>query len=202
MQTLAACAQLGSDSVRHTICLATDRLKCLRSPKGSSPVLPSAGIPPGWTTKTHKRFVSKDQHILQQAEDALGKRPENCLFSLRVYLSLKLTSHIVVKEASAALRRHLSSRTAAMLVPLNRYLNTLIPPPTETGTRLKPFNNAHFLASLKAHGSPLPFRSNSKQKQFYERWLRTPAFGLWLARQEEIVGDVLTSRASSTSLVA
>ncbi|VDB84763.1 unnamed protein product [Peniophora sp. CBMAI 1063] len=153
-------------------------------PKGpSSPILPAAGIPPGWTTKRHKRFISKDPHILQTVEDALGKRPET------------------LQEASAVLRRHLSSRTAAMLVPLNRYLNSLIPPPTEAGTRLKPFNDAQFLASLKAHGSPLPFRSSSKQKQFYERWLRTPAFGLWLARQEEIVGNVLTSRASTSSLV-
>jgi hypothetical protein len=86
-----------------------------------------------------------------------------------------------------------------MLVPLNRYLNTLIPSPAENLSRLRPFNDTHFFASLKTHGSPLPFKTSSKQRKFYERWLRTPAFGLWLARQEEIVDDVLTSRAGASS---
>lgn len=106
-----------------------------------------------------------------------------------------------MEEASSNLRRHFSSRSAALLVPLNRYLNTLIPSPSETirarsaPLRLKPFNNANFLASLKAHGAPLPFRSTSKRREFYERWLRTPAFGLWLARQEEVVEKVLAHNA-------
>ena len=165
------------------------------------------------------------------------------------------------------LRNHFNARTTAFLAPLSRYLNTLIPLPSETvrirggegegrigsgasstvslvsevssasslplptrihapapnsipnstrmqiqaqfrlspspapspspmslptpTSRLKPFNTSHFLASLKTHGSPLPFRSSAKQREFYERWLRTPAFGVWLAKQEEVVGRVL-----------
>lgn len=103
-----------------------------------------------------------------------------------------------MEEGSTSLRRHFSSRSAALLVPLNRYLNSLIPRPSEvsgatadSGLRLKPFNNASFFASLKAHGAALPFRSGTKQREFYERWLRTPAFGLWLARQEDVVGRAL-----------
>ena len=101
---------------------------------------------------------------------------------------------VPVAEASFNLRRHFSSRSAALLVPLNRYLNTLIPRPSEagsTGMRLKSFNNANFFASLKTHGAVLPFRSGAKQREFYERWLRTPAFGIWLARQEDIVTRTL-----------
>lgn len=96
-------------------------------------------------------------------------------------------------EASFNLRRHFYSRSAALLVPLNRYLNTLIPRPSEasTGLRLKSFNNANFFASLKTHGAILPFRSGAKQREFYERWLRTPAFGIWLARQEDLVARSL-----------
>ena len=59
--------------------------------------------------------------------------------------------------------------------------------------RLKPFNETAFLASLKTNGSPLPFKSNAKRKEFYERWLRTRAFGLWLAAQEEVVDRVLAT---------
>ncbi|KAI0041192.1 DUF1630-domain-containing protein [Auriscalpium vulgare] len=159
----------------------------------SSSDLPSSvvGPPPGWKTKTHKRFISKDRQLLQQMEDAFRRGP------------------LALEEASTNLRRHFSSRSAALLVPLNRYLNTLIPSPAETirtpsvTARLKPFNNNNFLASLKTHGAVLPFRSAQKQRLFYERWLRTPAFGLWLARQEEVVERVLaekrTTRASTPS---
>ena len=100
---------------------------------------------------------------------------------------------VPVAEASFNLRRHFSSRSAALLVPLNRYLNTLIPRPSETstGSRLKSFNNANFFASLKTHGAVLPFGSGAKQREFYERWLRTPAFGIWLARQEDLVARTL-----------
>jgi hypothetical protein len=97
-------------------------------------------------------------------------------------------------DASLVLRCHFTSRTTALLVPLNRYLNTLIPSPAEYSSslhRLKPFNSDNFLSSLKAHGSPLPFRSAMKQKEFYERWLKTPNFGVWLAQQEEVVRRVL-----------
>lgn len=100
-------------------------------------------------------------------------------------------------EASLSLRQHFCSRTVAFLVPFNRYLNTLIPsqhstqPSSANQLRLKPFSTTDFLASLKAHGALLPFKSASKQKEFYERWLRTPAFGLWLGHQEELVQRVL-----------
>ena len=102
---------------------------------------------------------------------------------------------VPVAEASFNLRRHFSSRSAALLAPLNRYLNTLIPRPSEAnaGSRLKSFNNANFFASLKTHGAVLPFKSNTKQREFYERWLRTPAFGMWLARQEDLVSRTLES---------
>ncbi|KAK7044084.1 hypothetical protein VNI00_007800 [Paramarasmius palmivorus] len=67
---------------------------------------------------------------------------------------------------------------------------------SDTSLRLKPFNSANFFVSLKAHGTPLPFRSTSKRTEFYERWLKTPAFGLWLAQQERIVQSVLKERSS------
>lgn len=138
-----------------------------------------AGLEPGWKTKTHKRYTSKDRQLLQQLEAVAGGGNANAL-----------------EDASFRLRRHFSSRSAALLVPLNRYLNTLIPRPSEvsgatTDLRLKPFKNGNFFASLKAHGAALPFRSSAKQREFYERWLRTPAFGLWLARQEDVVKRTL-----------
>ncbi|KIY68703.1 DUF1630-domain-containing protein [Cylindrobasidium torrendii FP15055 ss-10] len=131
---------------------------------------------PGWKTKTHKRYISKDQAILKQLEHALNGSGSDQL------------------TASLAMRRHFCQRTNEMLIPLSRYLNTLIPPPADVRngkTRLKPFQNSAFFASLKEHGSPLPFKSSTKRRDFYERWLKTPSFGLWLAQQEGIVQSVL-----------
>lgn len=102
------------------------------------------------------------------------------------------------------LRRHFCARTSELLVPLTRYLNSLIPTPTEVDTarrggkmarlRLKPFSSAQFFTSLKAHGAPLPFRSTRNRTEFYERWLKTPYFGIWLAQQEQVVQGVLNNK--------
>ncbi|KAJ3712173.1 hypothetical protein C8R42DRAFT_687227 [Lentinula raphanica] len=145
------------------------------------------GPTPGWTTKIHKRYISKDRTLLKQLEDACKGSEQQKI------------------DGSLALRLHFCSRTNELLIPLTRYLHTLIPTPAEVaqieknmgkgGTdrslRLKPFNTANFFVSLKTHGATLPFRSSSKRTEFYERWLKTPAFGLWLAQQETIVQDVL-----------
>ena len=90
-------------------------------------------------------------------------------------------------HASLLLRRHFCSRTNELLIPLSRYLNTLIPTPSEVAScsltrlegdtdndkrlKLKPFNSDNFFASLKAYGTTLPFRSNGKRNEFYERWV-------------------------------
>ena len=151
-------------------------------------------------------------------------------------------------EASLNLRRHFLSRSAQLITPLARYLNTLIPSPTEVkqharktsgfpssstttpstaqknfGLRLKPFNRTNFFASLKTHGSILPFKSTRKKTEFYERcvfliyclttcclrwrifwsvlfrWLKSPTFGTWLAQQEQIVQSVLNDPPPSNS---
>ncbi|KAG6374546.1 hypothetical protein JVT61DRAFT_4595 [Boletus reticuloceps] len=137
------------------------------------------GPSPGWTTKTHRRHISKDRQLLKTLEKACAGHEEEQI------------------RASLAMRGHFCARTNAMLVPLNRYLNTLMPSPSERNTgkaRLKPFSSNDFLASLKKSPSALPFKSSSKQKEFYDKWLRSPAFGLWLARQEEVIGTLLRDR--------
>jgi len=53
---------------------------------------------------------------------------------------------------------------------------------------------ADFFSSLRSNPSALPFKSSSKQKEFYEKWVKTPAFGLWLARQEEVVQEALRKK--------
>ncbi|KAF8333860.1 hypothetical protein F5887DRAFT_991661 [Amanita rubescens] len=145
-----------------------------------SPALGSIQSAPGWKSKTHKRYISKDRTLLKQLEVACKGNEQTQL------------------DSSLVLRRHFCSRTRDFLAPLTRYLHTLIPSPAEvtiardTGNiRMKPFNSEHFFTSLKANGSTLPFRSSRQRTEFYERWLKTPAFGLWLGQQEQIVHVVL-----------
>ena len=137
-----------------------------------------SGPSPGWETKTHNRYISKDRDLLKHLENVLK------------------VEGLVDKDGSAGLmlRRHFTTRAVQFLVPLTRYINTLIPSPRLSSSpanaaqrTLKPFNRDQFFASLKTHGSPLPFRSSAKRTEFYERWLRSPAFGLWMARQEETI---------------
>ena len=129
---------------------------------------------------------------------------------------LRVHSPFIGLGASLALRRHFCSRSTQLITPLARYLNTLIPSPSEVHharnassalprssssspfsspalsplpssssrmgltplqghnsnkpLRLKPFNSANFISSLKAHGSVLPFKSTSKMVEFYQRY--------------------------------
>ncbi|TFK75071.1 DUF1630-domain-containing protein [Pluteus cervinus] len=147
---------------------------------------PTTGPPPGWKTKTHKRYISKNRDLLRDLEKACQGNDDARM------------------KASCLLRQHFHSRTTELITPLSRYLNTLIPSPSELSKakssnktpRLKAFNSDNFFASLKASGCTLPFRSAKQKVEFYERWLRTPSFGLWLAQQEVIVQDVLTDHVN------
>ncbi|KAI0072956.1 DUF1630-domain-containing protein [Panus rudis PR-1116 ss-1] len=261
----------------HVISLGSSRLsspKTARTPRTPWSAVDTwvnfnAGPAPGWKSKTHKRYISRDRALLKKCEEAINQGGEQI-------------------EASMALRQHFSQRTTAFLVPLQRYLNTLIPTPAESATaahfpslpsamsmpssvtsisgapsplsltsassssslssaansptipapqthlsaptpttastltaapstptltpaatpsfnhhlRLKPFSAKAFIASLSPYSSSLappsllPFKSNSRQKEFYDRWIRSRAFGVWLSEQEEIVKNVLEKRGN------
>ncbi|KAG8879324.1 hypothetical protein FRB98_005720 [Tulasnella sp. 332] len=131
---------------------------------------PFMGPTPGFHSK-HQRFISKDRQLIKKLEEALHK------------------GGAAEMEACNLLRQHFTDRTTMLLVPLNRHFASLIP--TDPKAPLKPFTPTSFLASLKVHGSMLPFRSSSKQKEFYVKWLRTPAFGVWLTERVEEVQEAL-----------
>jgi hypothetical protein len=53
---------------------------------------------------------------------------------------------------------------------------------------LRPFSTTAFLTSLKSHGHPLLFRAKTPfgsggSQAFYEAFLKSPNFGVWLARR-------------------
>ena len=125
--------------------------------KGVAPIL---GPAPGFRT-SHNRYISKDRALIRQMQDSLQQGTEAQI------------------EVSLTLRRHFASRTTELLVPLNRYLTSLIPSPNPNLSikaprqRLKAFNTADFLASLKTHGSPLPFRAGKQKVRAYVHCFKT-----------------------------
>ncbi|KAG8690012.1 hypothetical protein FRC11_014429, partial [Ceratobasidium sp. 423] len=87
----------------------------------------------------------------------------------------------------------LSPGSSAAASPAMRPM-TVSPAPSSVAlsdARVKPFNSKDFFTSLKTHGAQLPFRSAAKQKEFYERWLKSPAFGAWISGRVDAAQSVL-----------
>ena len=139
----------------------------VRAPERTLPGM----VQPGFTSQ-RKRHVSKDRVLLREVL-ALAERP---------------SEH---EHASALLRRYFSDLTERFLAPLNRYMASLIPAdfdlssPAET-PRVRPFNRAAFLTSLKTHSTPLRMRqrslstASSLRQSLYADFLQCPNFSLWL----------------------
>ncbi|EPQ27383.1 uncharacterized protein PFL1_04922 [Pseudozyma flocculosa PF-1] len=156
---------------------------------------------PGFITK-RKRRVSKDRVLLKRLLDlASSSQP----------------SSAERKEGNVAMRRYFADLTERFLAPLNRYVASLVPATFDLGSpseapKIRPFNTTAFLASLKAHGTPIPLRSRSLPTGanirigLYLDFLKCPNFSLWLhsrvaAAEEEqrrryiaalVQGDVTT----------
>lgn len=130
---------------------------------------------PGFVTK-RKRRVSKDRPLLKKLQDMVEKE-ENVLM------------------VNALLRRYFADITERFLAPLNRYVSSLIPHDAPQGggpvdaSQIKAFNTDAFLASLKAHGTPLPLRSRSLptgaavRQSLYLDFLRSPNFSYYLTER-------------------
>ncbi|KAN0065594.1 hypothetical protein ACQY0O_000717 [Thecaphora frezii] len=157
---------------------------------------------PGFTTK-RKRRVSKDRVLLKRLMELASA-------------STPLTP-AERNEGNVAMRRYFADLTERFLAPLNRYVASLVPASFDLASpseapKIRPFNMTAFLASLKAHGTPIPLRSRNLptgahlRMGLYLDFLKCPNFSLWLhsrvaAAEEEqrrryiaalVQGDVTT----------
>ncbi len=94
--------------------------------------------------------------------------------------------------------------TEKMLSPLNRYVTSLIPPPTSMES-LRPFSLPDFLVHLKSTApNPLRFRSKGLtlkgkvESDFYTSFCMSSAFAGWL----EVRTDSLQAARASSRLAA
>ncbi|KAJ1307409.1 hypothetical protein OPQ81_001511 [Rhizoctonia solani] len=177
------------------------------------------GPAPGYHTN-HNRYISKDRALLKRLEAAIkegpaaqfqmtvllrqhfAQRSQQLLTPLNRYFSNLLpkpkdssnspNSSLHVPSPSPSLHA-LSPGSSVASSPATRPM-TASPAPssvTLSDIRVKPFNSKDFFASLKTHGAQLPFRSAAKQKEFYERWLKSPAFGAWISGRVDAAQSVL-----------
>ncbi|SNX81760.1 uncharacterized protein MEPE_00465 [Melanopsichium pennsylvanicum] len=137
----------------------------------------------GFTTK-RKRRISKDRALLKKLQDVAILASKSSLAEDSALAS-------AIQSANVTMRRYFADLTERFLSPLNRYVASLVPASFDLGSpsevpRIRPFNTTDFLASLKAHGTPLAIRSRSLptgasvRQSLYMDFLRCPNFSLWL----------------------
>ncbi|SJX60483.1 uncharacterized protein SRS1_10102 [Sporisorium reilianum f. sp. reilianum] len=136
---------------------------------------------PGFTTK-RKRRISKDRQLLKRLQD---------LAATAAKTGTDDAVQAAIASANVTMRRYFADLTERFLSPLNRYVASLVPASFDLGSpsevpKIRPFNTTDFLASLKAHGTPLAIRSRSLptgasvRQSLYLDFLRCPNFSLWL----------------------
>lgn len=137
---------------------------------------------PGFTTK-RKRRISKDRQLLKRLQDLAASCTKSGTDDAAVAAA--------VCAANVSMRRYFADLTERFLSPLNRYVASLVPASFDLSSpaeapRIRPFNTVDFLASLKAHGTPLAIRSRSLptgasvRQSLYVDFLKCPNFSLWL----------------------
>ncbi|CAE6456451.1 unnamed protein product [Rhizoctonia solani] len=192
-----------SNASKHSAALATQTL----------------GPAPGYHTN-HNRYISKDRALLKRLEASVkeghtiqsqmtallrqhfAQRSQQLLAPLNRYFSNLLpkptdsnhSPNPSLHAPSPSPSFHvLSPGSSVAASPATRPM-TVSPVPSSvvvSDVRVKPFNSKDFFASLKTHGAQLPFRSAAKQKEFYERWLKSPAFGAWISGRVDAAQSVL-----------
>ncbi|SPC65548.1 uncharacterized protein UHOD_00684 [Ustilago sp. UG-2017b] len=137
---------------------------------------------PGFTTK-RKRRISKDRQLLKRLQDLASSAAKAGGDDVAVQAA--------VSAANVTMRRYFADLTERFLSPLNRYVASLVPASFDLSSpsevpKIRPFNTVDFLASLKAHGTPLAIRSRSLptgasvRQGLYLDFLKCPNFSLWL----------------------
>ncbi|CAL1527157.1 unnamed protein product [Lymnaea stagnalis] len=127
---------------------------------------------PGVYTR-YKSFLTKDKMILKRLmKGAQSKRP--------------------VEAQNAILRRHLLEVTQSFMIPLERYMASLMPlqrniSPHKGPPRLRPFDPEKFLETVEHSGPQLTCGIKGDWESLYRRFFRSPNFeGWYYQRQKEV----------------
>ncbi|KAK8749393.1 hypothetical protein OTU49_015333, partial [Cherax quadricarinatus] len=102
-----------------------------------------------------------------------------------------------VEVQSALLRRHLLELTQSFMIPLERYVASLMPlqkniSPYKAIPSLRPFNPDHFLATLELYGPHLTSGIRGDWEGLYRRFFRSVNFSVWFNARHQEVSDKLS----------
>jgi hypothetical protein len=147
-------------------------------------------VPEGFLSRRH-RSVQKDRTLLKRLEAVVAE------------------GDLDDPAANEALRTHFQQLTEKMLVPLNRYFQTLIPSPStpsNAAQTIKPFSLPTFLTHLRNHGpNPLLFRTKGLstksrvESDFYASFCMSPTFAGWLHARIHSLGTAVAATAQNPS---
>ncbi|RZC38555.1 DENND6A, partial [Asbolus verrucosus] len=148
----------------HTIRLGNDlgqTQKFKLKKNGNSKMLDNS---PGVYT-TYKPFLQKDKNIIKK-------------------LISGVTSRRPFEVQSALLRRHLLELTQSFMIPLERYIASLMPlqkniSPFKAAPTPLPFNPDDFIATLEAAGPQLTTGIKGDWVGLYKKFFRSPNFNGW-----------------------
>ncbi|XP_012944865.1 protein DENND6B isoform X2 [Aplysia californica] len=147
------------------------------SPKLANKVKKAAALKtldsnPGVYTR-YKSFLTKDKAILKRLmKGAQLKRP--------------------VEAQNAILRRYLLEVTQSFMIPLERYMASLMPlqrniSPHKGPPKLRPFESEKFLETVEHSGPQLTCGIKGDWESLYKRFFRSPNFeGWYYQRQREV----------------
>ncbi|XP_072027422.1 protein DENND6A-like isoform X2 [Amphiura filiformis] len=133
---------------------------------------------PGVYTQ-YKPFLSKDKSIIKRlVKGVQTKRPQ--------------------EVQDAMLRRHLLELTQSFIIPLERYVASLMPlqrniSPWKHPPRLKPFEPEEFLKTLEHSGPQLTSGLKGDWVGLYRRFFRSANFEGWFRQRQQEVNHKLTA---------
>lgn len=125
-------------------------------------------------------MISKTKPFLQKDRNILKK------------ILKGIESHRPAEVQSAIIRRHLLELTQSFLIPLERYMASLMPlqkniSPFRAPPVVQPFNPDEFLKSLETAGPQLTSGIKGDWPGLYRKFFRSPNFSSWYeARYKEV----------------
>ncbi|KAM3914901.1 protein DENND6A [Leptodactylus fuscus] len=123
---------------------------------------------------SYKPYLNKDEEIIKQLQKGIQqKRPS--------------------EAQNAILRRHFLELTQSFIIPLERYVASLMPllksiSAWKSPPQLKPFSQEEFMKTLEKTGPQLTSRLKGDWIGLYRHFLRSPNFDGWFrARRKEMM---------------
>ncbi len=148
----------------------------LKSPNKASMTKFKMDAKPGLYSNI-KPFLDKDKAFVKQVQKGVQLRRPN-------------------EVQSALIRRHFLELTQTFMIPLERYLASLMPlakniSPYRATPKVKPFNQEDFLGSLENCGPQLTSNVKGDWDGLYKRFFKSPNFVSWYNQRHREVAQKL-----------